>query len=720
MADDIVPVHLEDEPLVSSSNDRPPAVSDTFTSSQVSGIERAFNNAGSGGTMNESTFGRFIGQRDRALVKQLFTRFDTSGTGKLSTNDFVQGCAILLGKDDKAKSKMLFSMMDTKGTGSIDRQTVESAMSTSAKAYKLQFSDEMWNSMVDDVMNNGGDGNTITPDSFANFVQADKRMMRNTDVFKYANPQLKEALFPKDNTPKKVQQQDDDEESPLRRLMVQAHQNWPKVVILLLFVLINVALFCQAFARFFYAGWIDPTIPKWRVWGVPIARGFGAVLNFDCALILVPMWRITLTRTRRALPMLQKLISLDSAIVFHKIIAYTILVAALGHTLAHYINYSWTQTYLRNGLMSRPGLTGHIVFFSMGAMFLGTLPIFRRGNVHEIFHMTHYLWTISLCTLLLHGPWFWAYFVIPGGVYLVEYVIRFCFRFFRVEVVEGIQLPQGWEEDKSGRSALVIHVRLKKPRYITYKPGQYFFINSREISWYEWHPFSVTSSPLESEISFHIRRLGNWTAGFFDIFNKRGQHEQGKIYVRLDGPYGAPAEHAFEFEYVMLAATGIGVTPMVSILRHMFHGQVSGNGNAPVPFKRVCLYWMNREQHAVRWFVHLLKALEGLQQLKDRLELNVYLTALGASDGRHALLYRGMDLYYEKNNVDPISTMRTRLHKGRPRWNDIFSKNAEQHPGVTWGVFFTGPPMLAADLDEKCTEHSATSKCTFNFYKENF
>lgn len=37
--------------------------------------------------------------------------------------------------------------------------------------------------------------------------------------------------------------------------------------------------------------------------------------------------------------------------------------------------------------------------------------------------------------------------------------------------------------------------------------------------------------------------------------------------LRVDGPFGAPAEHFFEFEYVVLIGAGIGVTPYASILK---------------------------------------------------------------------------------------------------------------------------------------------------------
>lgn len=48
-----------------------------------------------------------------------------------------------------------------------------------------------------------------------------------------------------------------------------------------------------------------------------------------------------------------------------------------------------------------------------------------------------------------------------------------------------------------------------KPRFFSHKPGQYLFLCCPKISPYEWHPFTITSSPQDSFISLHIKRAGN-------------------------------------------------------------------------------------------------------------------------------------------------------------------------------------------------------------------
>jgi predicted ferric reductase len=43
--------------------------------------------------------------------------------------------------------------------------------------------------------------------------------------------------------------------------------------------------------------------------------------------------------------------------------------------------------------------------------------------------------------------------------------------------------------------------------------------------------------------------------------------------IIIDGPYGSGSEHAFDYKKVILVATGIGVTPFVSILKVIGHSR---------------------------------------------------------------------------------------------------------------------------------------------------
>ena len=57
----------------------------------------------------------------------------------------------------------------------------------------------------------------------------------------------------------------------------------------------------------------------------------------------------------------------------------------------------------------------------------------------------------------------------------------------------------------------VVEIQMKKPS-MSYKPGQYLFLCCPEVSRFQWHPFTISSSPEEEFIGVHIRVVGDWTS----------------------------------------------------------------------------------------------------------------------------------------------------------------------------------------------------------------
>ena len=80
--------------------------------------------------------------------------------------------------------------------------------------------------------------------------------------------------------------------------------------------------------------------------------------------------------------------------------------------------------------------------------------------------------------------------------------------------------------------------------------------------------------------------------------------------IRIDGPYGAPAEDVFNSEVAILIGAGIGVTPFASILKHIWYRQRRGNLGA---LKRVEFIWVCRDAPSFGWFQSLLQEVESAQ-----------------------------------------------------------------------------------------------------------
>jgi NADPH oxidase 2 len=132
-------------------------------------------------------------------------------------------------------------------------------------------------------------------------------------------------------------------------------------------------------------------------------------------------------------------------------------------------------------------------------------------------------------------------------------------------------------------------------------------LNCPEISPFEWHPFTLTSSPHEEFLSLHIRCVGDWTYAFARRLGCRfGGKEEDTLkspanlpIVMVDGPYGSASEDVFDYEAVVLVGAGIGVTPFASILKTIWYRM--NNPKSNIRLRKVYFYWVCRDKDV--WFL---------------------------------------------------------------------------------------------------------------------
>jgi NADPH oxidase 1 len=181
--------------------------------------------------------------------------------------------------------------------------------------------------------------------------------------------------------------------------------------------------------------------------------------------------------------------------------------------------------------------------------------------------------------------------------------------------------------------------------------------------------FTITSAPEDPYVSVHIRQVGDWTRGLGERVGAgpsvvaaltsaamKGNEKDEKAYgsrgdfveldparstrplpvVRVDGPYGAPAEDVFNVEVAVLVGAGIGrvfcssfcgvgtnscvtgVTPFASILKHIWYRQRKGDVGS---LRRVEFFWVCRDAPSFGWFQSLLQEVEAAQVDRELLYL---------------------------------------------------------------------------------------------------
>ncbi|CAG8482268.1 7855_t:CDS:2 [Ambispora leptoticha] len=499
----------------------------------------------------------------------------------------------------------------------------------------------------------------------------------------------------------------------------------------------------------------DPELANLNVLQLSVwmSRGAGLCLAYDGAIILLPVLRNVIKYLR--LTFLSRIIPFDENIWFHRQVAYSMLLWTLVHTFSHYINF-YRLEMITNG--ARPawkthyetwgGLTGHAMLLMMLLMYTSAHNKIRKTSF-ETFWYTHHLAFFFMLCLYFHGYGCfvrtannvckgyrsWRFTIWSGGFYLFERILREIRARQSTQITKVISHPER-----------TIELQFSKPSF-HYKPGQYLFLNIPEISKLQWHPFTITSAPDDPYVSVHIRQVGDFTTALGDLFgcktdyNRGGDQKGDTKYdemnkqeeislstlklpsLKIDGPYGAPAEDVFKNEIAILIGCGIGVTPFASVLKNIWYQH---KNNRPSKLRRVELFWICREIGSFEWFQSLLKLFESTKMESGFLKFHIYLTSKLRHSTIENIIYNDV-----KGEYDPLTYLTSRTHYGRPNFTSIFDQmkrrieNGEYLPGkvrdvsTNVGVYYCGPNVLAKSIKAE-TKRVTTPGVIFNFHKEHF
>lgn len=296
-----------------------------------------------------------------------------------------------------------------------------------------------------------------------------------------------------------------------------------------------------------------------------LARAGGAMLNLNSVCIIFVASRTLMTALRQTI--LNMFVPFDKAMpAFHSLIGNFLFAATWLHTIAHAIRYC-----VRN--LWGPGLFGASSLFISGCILTTIVTAMRitsliriRRKSFESFFWVHYIGFMCFYVLLIiHGSHngamkSWMYVTLPLAIYIIDRGLR-------------LAREQGSRLSISRESAVVKDtdmVCLRIPRTFSYLAGQYCDIKVPCVSNMEWHPFTIASSPHESEMLFYIKVNGDWTRKLYSLFKQKTTDTED-ISIHVRGPYGAPAQHVGQYEHVVLISGGVGATPFCSITKYAHH-----------------------------------------------------------------------------------------------------------------------------------------------------
>ena len=223
----------------------------------------------------------------------------------------------------------------------------------------------------------------------------------------------------------------------------------------------------------------------------------------------------------------------------------------------------WLRFHRLVTILSIVLLTIHILFVS---------DTFKSGLPQALVFVA-----AAITLLLMSRLWYWRLF--PGK------------RRFVVSDVENV-----------GQDAYAVRVKPGNGQMLKYIPGQFAFITlvSENLPTEE-HPFTISSSPSRPDaLQFVIRSQGDWTLNIHRL--KAGDP------VFIDGPYGRFSHRVCPGnDPMIMIAGGIGITPMLSMLRYMADRDDQ---------RQILLIWSNKAKEYIVFpeeFKHLECVLQGLK-----------------------------------------------------------------------------------------------------------
>ncbi|KAG5135476.1 hypothetical protein JHK82_020207 [Glycine max] len=753
-------------------------------------VQSNFDRLAKDGFLNRTDFAQCIGMKDsKEFALELFdalSRKRRLRTDKISREELFEFWSQITDQSFDSRLQIFFDMVDKNEDGRITEEEVKEIILLSASANRLsrlQEQAEEYAALIMEELDPEGLGYIelwqletllLQKDTYLNYSQA----------LSYTSQALSQNL------------QGLRKKSPIRRmsrrLVYYLQENWRRLWVLTLWVCIMIGLFTWKFIQY-------KNKDAFQIMGYCLltAKGAAETLKFNMALILLPVCRNTITWLRST--KLGYVVPFDDNINFHKTIAGAIVIGIILHAGDHLAcdfprlvstSEERYEKYLKGVFGDHKpsyvdlvkgveGVTGILMVFLMIIAFTLATKWFRRNLIKlpkpfsrltgfNAFWYSHHLFVIVYVLLIIHGiklylvhKWYhkttWMYLAVPVLLYASERILRL----FR----------SGLYTVRLGKVAIypgnVLTLQMSKPPQFRYKSGQYMFVQCPAVSPFEWHPFSITSAPGDDYLSVHIRQLGDWTQELKRVFSEaceppvsgksgllRADETTKKSLpkLKIDGPYGAPAQDYKKYDVLLLVGLGIGATPFISILKDLLKNIIkmeemadsisdisrgsdlsvgsttdspSLNKNAPKRKKTLkttnaYFYWVTREQGSFDWFKGVMNEVAELDQ-RGVIEMHNYLTSVyEEGDARSALITMVQALNHAKNGVDIVSGTRVRTHFARPNWKKVFSKMCSKHCNGRIGVFYCGAPVLARELSKLCFEFNEKGPTKFEFHKEHF
>ncbi|KAI9893764.1 MAG: hypothetical protein M1814_005980 [Vezdaea aestivalis] len=353
---------------------------------------------------------------------------------------------------------------------------------------------------------------------------------------------------------------------------------------------------------------------------------------------------------------------------------------------------------------------GLMAFIALWIMALTSVSIIRRHGF-ELFYYLHALFILFVIGALIHATHA-AEFIVPGlALWVIDRMIRFSHNFRKIEVVSTSQYP----------GDLTKFTVRGVPRH---NPGQIAWIQIPGVSFLNWHPFTVVSSPTEGESTFAIRGLGGYTKKVQSLalqtppthFSKELPNPASKTTLppqpklRVDGPYGVGRTLWGGHPITVLVAGGVGLTPGLSIAFHILALSRQRVRSAPTSLpphrSHIHILWTVKSLSHTSWFASELASLTALASHRDSgctLDLHIHVTG-NKAEGLDAEESASGQMAHSPVSLEGGFEAGRYVSRGRPDLKFYFGSLRRTYPGLDAVVSACGPRSMVAAVRRAAVE----------------
>ncbi|TQN71938.1 Ferric/cupric reductase transmembrane component 7 [Colletotrichum shisoi] len=297
--------------------------------------------------------------------------------------------------------------------------------------------------------------------------------------------------------------------------------------------------------------------------------------------------------------------------VFHRWAGYLCLFLSLVHTIPFYVQPVWDDggmdvfSRLFDGGSGAIYGTGIACLVPLVWLCVASLPFIRR-IAYEVFVMLHVpVGMVYVGLLFWHTKNYlasWDYLWATVGIWVLCYLIRLVnlnwTRPWRLSFMVG---------DEAAISLLAENaIKVTIPTQMRWKPGQYVYLRMPGVSFFDNHPFTISSLCSEdfpSEYGENYRDCilvfkpyGGFTRKVLDMAIEKGPFHTYRAF--LDGPYGGMRRDLAAFDTCILIAGGSGITALMSQLLNLIKRMRDGKAIT----RKVVVVWALKRLEAMDWF----------------------------------------------------------------------------------------------------------------------